>query len=133
MVARILIVEDDAPSRDLVAFLLEKAGYRLSIAEDGAAGVRIALDEAPDLIVSDLQMPRVNGFALIRRLRDDPAWRRVPLIAVSAFSMRGDREVALAAGFDGYIAKPITPETFVQEIAAFLPPAQRAAAHPPAG
>lgn len=133
MVARILLVEDDEASRELATFLLEHAGYRVSIAHDGAQGVQIALDERPDLVISDLQMPRVNGFELARRLLDDPQWRRVPLVAVSAFSMRGDRETALAAGFDGYLAKPITPETFVQEIAAFLPPAQHAAPPPPDG
>jgi len=131
MNARILIVEDDDPSRELVTFLLEKSGYVILSARDGAAGLRMALEEDPDLILSDLQMPHVDGYELVRRLVAEPRWRRVPLIAVSAFSMRGDREKALAAGFDGYFSKPISPQTFVQEVAEFLPPALRTAARSP--
>src|SRR5436853_2785520 len=113
MTARILIVEDDDPSRELVTFLLERAGYTIQYAQDGAAGLRAALSDDPDLIISDLQMPRIDGYELVRRLLGDQRWRRVPLIAVSAFSMSGAREKALAAGFDGYFSKPIRPETFV--------------------
>jgi len=131
MSARILIVEDDDPSRELVTFLLEKSGYVILSAHDGAVGLQMALEDDPDLIVSDLQMPHVDGYELVHRLVAEPRWRRVPLIAVSAFSMRGDREKALAAGFDGYFSKPISPETFVHEIAEFLPLALRAAARAP--
>jgi two-component system, cell cycle response regulator DivK len=131
MVARILIVEDDDASRELVSFLLEKAGYEVWTEPDGAAGLAAALARAPDLIISDLQMPRLNGYELARRLAAESRWRRVPLIAVSAFSMRGDREKALAAGFDEYIAKPIAPETFVRDVAAYLPEPLRAPDLPP--
>jgi two-component system cell cycle response regulator DivK len=133
MSARILIVEDDDPSRELVAFLLERSGYTILSAIDGAAGIESALADSPDLIISDLQMPRIDGYELARRLLRDSQWRRVPLIAVSAFSMRGDREKALAAGFDGYFAKPISPETFVQEVTEFLPPALRTSGTTPDG
>jgi two-component system cell cycle response regulator DivK len=121
MVARILIVEDDPSSLELTAYLLDSAGYSTLLAREGGTGLRLALEASPDVIVCDLQMPVLNGYELVRRLMEDPSWRRVPLVAVSAFSMPGDRERALEAGFDGYLTKPITPETFVQEIAAFLP------------
>jgi two-component system, cell cycle response regulator DivK len=130
MGARILIVEDDPSSLELTAYLLDSAGYSTLLAREGGTGLRLALEASPDVIVCDLQMPVLNGYELVGRLKEDPGWRRVPVVAVSAFSMPGDREKALAAGFDGYLTKPITPETFVQEIAAFLPRHLRA--EPPA-
>lgn len=125
MPARILIIEDDSASRALVHYLLESAGYATLEAEDGAIGLQIALQAQPDLIICDLQMPVMNGYELVRVLREQPGWRHVPLIAVTAFSMAGDRETALTAGFDEHITKPITPETFVRQVEAFLPPTLR--------
>lgn len=130
MVARILVIEDDADSRDLFMFLFEKAGYVVLGASDGLGGLESAGRHQPDVIICDLQMPGIDGFEFARRLRADARWRRVPMIACSAFSMRGDRERALAAGFDGYFAKPIRPESFVQEVAQYIPPALRAAPRP---
>ena len=126
MNARILILEDDPASRSLVQYLLEAAGYTTLAAEDGGVGLRMALETDPDLVLCDVQMPVLNGFEVIRQLQASPGWRRVPLLAVTAFSMPGDREAALVAGFDEHITKPITPQTFVQQIEAFLPPALRA-------
>lgn len=121
MPARILVIEDDPASLELVTFLLEAAGYEFLIATDGASGLDLALRENPDLVLSDVQMPALTGYELAQRLRAESAWRRVPVVAVSAFSMRGDREKALAAGFDGYLTKPIAPLSFIPEINAFLP------------
>lgn len=121
MTARILVVEDDAASLELATFLLECAGFATLAAANGVEGLQLALSERPDLIVSDLQMPVLNGYELIARLRATPAWRRVPLVALSAFSMREDCAKALAAGFDGFVAKPLDPRTFAQQIAEFLP------------
>jgi two-component system cell cycle response regulator DivK len=126
MPARILIIEDDQPSRDLLTYLFGASGYAVLGADDGEGGVRAALDHAPDLVLCDLQMPVLNGFDVLKRLRQDPNWRRVPVIAVTAFSMAGDRDEALAAGFDGYFPKPIDPETFVATIEAYLAPEHRA-------
>lgn len=126
MPARILIIEDDSASRALVGYLLEASGYATLEAEDGSIGLRMALQAQPDLIICDLQMPVMNGYELTRVLHEHPDWHRVPLIAVTAFSMAGDRETALAAGFDEHITKPITPETFVGQIEAFLPNTLRA-------
>jgi two-component system cell cycle response regulator DivK len=121
MVARILIIEDDDASRELVKYLLAAAGHTMLVAEEGRAGVRLALEERPDVIICDLQMPVMNGYEVVRTLRENPAWHPVPLIAVTAFSMIGDREAALAAGFDEHISKPIVPETFTSQVEAFLP------------
>lgn len=121
MPARILVIEDDDFSRELVRYLLTFQGYVVLEAEDGGAGVAMALQELPDLVICDLQMPVLNGFEVLRRLQAAPHWRAVPVIAVTAFSMPGDREAALAAGFQHYLTKPITPEIFVEQVAAFLP------------
>jgi len=126
MPARILIIEDDSGSRELVRYLLEASGYEVLEAIDGDAGARLVLATSPDLVICDLQMPVMNGYEVVRRLKGEPAWRRVPIIAVTAFSMAGDRETALAAGFDEHITKPIVPETFVAQVEAFLPPGLRA-------
>lgn len=120
MPARILIMEDDSASRELVRYLLEAAGYVTLEADDGRIGLRTALEANPDLVICDLQMPVMNGYEVVRCLRAHAGWRRVPLIAVTAFSMAGDRETALAAGFDEHVTKPIAPETFVGRIESFL-------------
>ncbi|RZJ59986.1 MAG: response regulator [Acidovorax sp.] len=120
--ATILVIEDDEASRQLVIYLLEDAGHRVLAAENGALGLALALAEGPDVILCDLQMPVMNGYEVARNLRASPAWKVVPLVAVTAFSMPGDREKALEVGFDDHLSKPITPETFVQQIEAFLGP-----------
>lgn len=131
MPARILIIEDDSASRELEKYLLESAGYITFDAEDGEAGVRMALETNPDMVICDLQMPVMNGYEVIRYLREHPDWRHVPIIAVTAFSMTGDRETALAAGFDEHLSKPIEPEVFVGQIEALLPAALRVNRQPP--
>ena len=125
MPARILIIEDDDFSRDLVHYLLHAAGYGTLDAVDGGVGLQYALERNPDLILCDLQMPVMNGYDLISRLKSDPRWRQVPIIALTAFSMAGDRDTALAAGFDDHVTKPITPEHFIQQIELLLPPTLR--------
>jgi len=125
MGARILIIEDDPASRELVKYLLESAGHDTLLANEGATGVQMAIDETPDLLICDLQMPVMNGYQVVQTLREYPLWRKVPVIAVTAFSMPGDRDKALAAGFDEHISKPIAPRHFVAQIEAFLPAALR--------
>lgn len=128
MGARILIIEDDPASMELVRYLLEAAGHTTFCAVDGGAGVRLALDEQPDLILCDLQMPVMNGYQVAQSLREFPAWRPVPMIAVTAFSMPGDRDRALAIGFNEHISKPISPAQFAEQVEALLPPRMRSAA-----
>ena len=130
MFARILIIEDDPASRELVTYLLQAAGHATTEAADGEAGVRFALEVNPDMILCDLQIPLLNGYQVLQRLREDARWRRVPVIAVTAFSMPGDRENALVAGFAAHITKPIVPETFIAQVEAFLPPGLRATRPP---
>lgn len=122
MAARILVVEDDEASRHLLKYLLAARGYAVVEAEDGMVGIRKALSESPDLVLCDLQMPVMNGYQVARYLLADAGWARAPLVAVTAFSMAGDREKALAAGFDDHLTKPIDPVAFVACIERYLPP-----------
>lgn len=127
MAALILIAEDHADSLALMGYLLQAHGYRVLSAQDGEVALALALRTRPDLIVCDLKMPKLNGYEVARQLKDDALLRRAPLIAVTAFSMPGDREKVLAAGFDGYFAKPIEVERFVAELEHFIPAELRAA------
>ena len=121
--ARILVVEDDAPSLELVVYLLNESGYTVVSATNGKTGVEAAQRERPDLIVCDINLPKLDGYGVIRRLKDDKALKDIPVVAVTALAMMGDRSKILSAGFDGYITKPIDPETFVREVTSFLPAA----------
>ena len=129
--ATVLVIEDDLASRELLTYLLEAAGYRVLAAENGALGLGMAIADAPDLILCDLQMPVMNGYEVAQSLRCHPAWRVVPLVAVTAFSMPGDREKALEVGFDEHLSKPIAPETFVDQVQGFLRKAATAVPPPP--
>lgn len=125
MPARILIIEDNAANLELMRFLLEAFGHTVLSAPDGESGVGIAHRERPDLILCDVQLPGMDGFSVVRQLKGDTAEPSVPLIAVTALAMVGDRDRALAAGFDGYLPKPITPEAFVAQVDVFLPAHRR--------
>ncbi len=126
MAARILIVEDDSASLELIKYLLEQTGYTVGTAMTGTDGAKAALQGNFDLILCDLQLPEFSGFDLIRKLQTDPDWHAVPIVAVTAYSMPGDRDTAIAAGFADYYTKPIDPESFLRDIAAHLPPRLRA-------
>ena len=126
MAARILVIEDNKANLELVEYLLKASGYATLAARDGEEGVRAARKEHPDLIICDLQMPIMDGYEVVRHLKKDPLLRSIPVIAVTALSMPGDRSNVLAAGFDGYLSKPIDPETFVGTVEDFLPPGLRA-------
>ena len=118
----VLLIEDHEQNRYLATFLLEKHGYRVVPACDGPTGIAIAKTTQPALILLDIQLPLMDGYAVARELRSDPALRHIPIIAVTSYAMVGDREKSLAAGCNGYIEKPINPDTFVAEIERFLPP-----------
>jgi CheY-like chemotaxis protein len=111
--ARFLVVEDDPASRELLRLLLASAGHKVQWASDGMEGYLLALTSPPDIVLCDLQMPVVDGFELLHRLRADPFLRERIVIAVTARSMPGDIDQLVNAGFDGYVTKPISPETFV--------------------
>jgi two-component system cell cycle response regulator len=124
MAARILIVDDDTSSRELMAYLLRSAGHAVTSADDGAGGLRLALGSRPDLVLCAAALPTADGHAFARALKADADCARIPLLAVTALAPGGERTRLAAAGFDGYIRKPIEPASFVAEIEAFLPAAQ---------
>src|SRR5437899_437469 len=103
-------------------YLLRAFGYEVLTAPDGIHGVDTTRRQSPDVILMDLQMPKLNGYEAAAEIRAIPALRRIPLLTVTAFAMVGDCDRILARGFDGYIAKPISPDTFVTEVEAFIPP-----------
>ena len=121
MAARILIIEDNPTNMELMVYLLRAFGYEPLSAYDGEEGVAAARRELPDLIICDVHLPKLDGYGVVAALKGDPAVRAIPALAVTALAMVGDREKLLAAGFDGYIGKPIEPDTFVTQIASFLP------------
>lgn len=123
--ARILIIEDNPANLELVRYLLEHAGHRVHGAVDGLDGIAAVAATTPDLVICDLQLPLLDGYGVLRELRARPEHKGLTVIALTAFSMPGDRKNVLQAGFDGYMSKPIEPETFVESIEAFLPPELR--------
>lgn len=123
MSARVLIIEDNPDNLELLRYLLQAFGYQTLAAEDGLRGVQCALDTLPDLVLCDLQMPGIDGLEVARRLRADPTTRAIPLVAVTAYARDTDRERALQAGFDDYLAKPIEPEAFLDLVKQILLPA----------
>lgn len=126
--ARILLIEDNPDNLDLMSYLLAAYGHAVSTAEDGESGIAAAKRSPPDLIACDIHLPGVDGYDVARALKDDPSLAAVPVIAVTALAMVGDRERILAAGFDGYITKPIDPQRVVGELDAYLPANLRGAA-----
>ncbi len=132
MGARILIAEDNEANLELVSYLLTAGGHTVLTAENGEQALALLGQVELDLVITDLQMPVMDGFELLRRIREDAALAALPVIAVTAFSMPTDRTRVLLAGFDGYLSKPIVPETFVSQVEAFLQ-AGRRAANPPSG
>jgi two-component system cell cycle response regulator len=121
MSARVLIVEDNAMNRELMDYLLRAFGFETLKAVDGRVGLDIARRERPDLILCDIQMPEIDGMEFAHLAKADPTLREVPLVAVTAFAMVGDRERLLAQGFDGYISKPLEPLSFIEAVNQLLP------------
>lgn len=120
MTTRILLIEDNEQNRYLATFLLENHGCTVTHAADGPAGLALASRERFDLILLDIQLPGLDGHAVARAMRADPALSNVPIVAVTSHAMAGDREKVMAAGCDGYIEKPINPETFVTDVRRYL-------------
>ena len=112
MAEKILLIEDNEQNRILMRQILTRQGYDLLEAKDGLTGIEMARAHMPALILLDIQMPVMNGFMVIRELRNDAELRKIKVIAVTSFAMKGDREKALQAGFDEYVTKPIDTRTF---------------------
>ena len=119
---RILIVDDKATSRELFRTVLERQGYAVTEAANGKEALEKVRAQAPDLILLDLQMPIRNGYEVLGELRQDAAYATLPIIALTASAMQGDREKALAAGFTGYLAKPVTLSHLREEIQRLFDP-----------
>ena len=117
---RILIADDKATSRELLRTVLERQGYAVIEAADGEEALQKALAEPSDLVLLDLQMPRRSGYEVLVELRKDPRHAEVPIIAITASVMQGDREKALAAGFTGYMAKPVALVHLREEVQRLL-------------
>jgi two-component system cell cycle response regulator DivK len=118
--ATIMVVEDNELSRDALSRRLARRGYRVVLAVDGAQAIELARDERPDLILMDLGLPGVDGWEATRRLKADPATRRIPIIVLSAHAMTNDRDKALEAGGDGFDTKPVRFQPLVDKIEALL-------------
>lgn len=116
----ILIIEDNDQNLYLATFILEKSGYTVVSALDGPNGITLAAKIKPALILLDIQLPGMDGYAVAEALKKTPALAETPIVAVTSYAMVGDRERALQAGCTGYIEKPINPETFVSEVEHYL-------------
>ncbi len=118
----ILVIEDNEQNLYLATFLLETHGHRVVPARDGQEGIALASQVHPELILLDIQLPGLDGYAVAQALRQNPVLDGVPIVAVTSYAMVGDRERVMEAGCNGYIEKPINPDTFLIDVEHFLPP-----------
>ena len=118
----VLVIEDNEQNRYLVSYLLEKHGYDVVCATDGQRGLEMANSVSPSVILLDIQLPKMDGYAVARALRTQPKLQDIPIIAVTSYAMPGDQEKAMASGCTGYIEKPIDPSTFVATMERNLKP-----------
>ena len=118
--AVILVVEDNPANQMLIQFTLESSGYRVDVAGSARAALESIERSRPDLILMDLQLPGQDGLSLTRQLKADPAVNAIPVVALTARAMVGDRELSLAAGCSGYISKPIDTRTIAHEVNRYL-------------
>jgi CheY-like chemotaxis protein len=116
----ILVIEDHAPNATLVVDLLSFYGFRVSWAQDGEKGLEMLKSDRPDLILMDIQMPKMDGYALTRQLKADDETKAIPIVALTACAMVGDAERALAAGCDGYLTKPVNTRELPKTVKRFL-------------
>jgi CheY-like chemotaxis protein len=124
---RILIIEDNELNLELASDLLELKGFVVLQARSAEAGLRLAHQTAVDLILMDLSLPGMDGLAATRELKQDPATRHLPILALTAHAMRGDAEIIAQAGCDGYLTKPIDTREFGNQVLAFLTSARNRA------
>lgn len=119
---RILLIEDNEENRYLATFLLAAEGWEVTHAADGPTGLALAASMNPVLILLDIQLPGMDGYAVAKALRQNADLNAVPIVAVTSYAMTGDRERCMEAGCDGYLEKPIDPQTFTRDVAAFVHP-----------
>jgi two-component system, cell cycle response regulator DivK len=111
-----LIAEDNAVNRELLRELLESRGYDVVEACDGQEALNLIEQAQPDILLLDIGMPKMDGFAVVQKIRTNPRLANLPVLAVTAYAMQGDREKVLDSGFDGYLSKPINPKALEQEL-----------------
>ena len=121
MSKRVLVIEDTPDNRQIIRDLLTPSGYEVVEAQDGAAGVEMAAQVRPDLILMDIQLPVLDGYEATRRIKKDPMLAHIPIIAVTSYALSGDETKTQAAGCDGYIAKPFSPRALLAIVRKFLP------------
>ncbi|HEY9085851.1 MAG TPA: response regulator [Candidatus Tyrphobacter sp.] len=121
MTVRVLVIEDNRANLDLMLYLLQAFGYETASCLDGLSGLEAAKNDDFSVVLTDILMPGIDGFEFARRFKADSELAHIPLVAVTALAMTGDRDRVTEAGFDGYIPKPIDPERFVQQVEAHLP------------
>ena len=117
---KVLVIEDNEKNRYLISFILKAEGYKVIEAITGEDGIEMAIREHPDLILMDIQLPGIDGYETTRRIRIAHGAEKIPIIALTSYAMTGDRERAIAAGCNGYVEKPINPDTIMDEIQKFL-------------
>lgn len=117
---KIMVVDDNEKNRYLISFILEKNGFEVVTANDGLEGVETARKQRVDLVIMDLKMPKMDGYEATREIRKLKDYQSVTIIALTSYAMAEDKKKALEAGCDGHIAKPINPETFMDEIRKYL-------------
>lgn len=117
---RVLIAEDNAINRELLRELLETRGYAVEEACDGQAALRMMEHSAPDILLLDVGMPVLDGYGVVRKLRENPRLSNLPVLAVTAYAMQGDRERILNSGFDGYLSKPVDAGLLIEEVKRLL-------------
>jgi len=120
MTGTVLVIEDNEQNLYLMNYLLRKHGLQVVSARDGQEGIDRARAARPNLILLDIQLPKMDGYEVARRLREDPGLAAVPIVAVTSYAMPGDRERVLAAGCTGYIEKPIDPDGFIGQLEGFM-------------
>lgn len=117
---RILLIEDNSFNREIVELALKKAGFEVILAVDGEDGLK-KLEKNPDLVLLDLSLPKISGWDIIKKMREDTRYSDLPVIALTAHAMVGDREKVLKMGCSSYLSKPCLPEDMVKEVKSFFP------------
>lgn len=117
---KILVVEDEERNRYLISFILKSNGLEVVMANDGLEGVEAAKKQMVDLVLMDIKMPRMDGYESTRGIRELDGYQSVPIVALTSYAMAGDEKKAMGAGCDGYVSKPIDPETIMDEIRKYL-------------
>jgi len=117
---RILVIEDNLDNLEMVSFLLERGGFQTISATDGRSGLETARTDQPDLILMDLTIPEIDGWHLAQQLKQDPATAKIPLLAMTAHILPGDRKKAMDSGCDGYITKPLDIPNFIPTIEKYI-------------